>query len=50
MSEEKQTPPEVILDGQKVPIEKLEEAKENRATRIAETPDGQYKTLHKLKE
>lgn len=38
----------VILDGQEVPQEKLEEAKANKAVKIAEKKDGTYVTLQKL--
>jgi hypothetical protein len=39
----------VILDGAPVSPEKLEEAKENKATKVIETAEGDYKTLHRLR-
>ena len=39
----------VILDGQEVDRQKLEEAKQNKATRVVETKEGEFKTLQKLR-
>jgi len=47
--EENQGQKKVILDGQEVERDRLEEAKKNMATRIVETKDGEFKTLQKLK-
>lgn len=41
-----------VLDGQQVSTQQLNEAKQNKATRIVEDANkqGEFKTLHRMRE
>jgi len=49
---EKNEKDSAVLDGQQVSVQQLNEARDNKATRIVEDANkqGEFKTLHRLRE